>query len=532
MSLSGRVVLFSLFVLRIVLCLLPQHGYIQPDEFFQFTEPAAERTLQCRTYLPWELTRAQPIRSMFFPVIIAQTVFQLTKIIVSEPSAYILLVGPRLVITLLSFICDWSLHAMLRILGRRERQALFSKLSLASSYVFLTYMTHTFSNSIETILFSLLLVNVMKFLQSPSNKSSDLTGALLALGFFNRPTFLGFAAVPILWAVTGGSISSFSVTRVVRVTVCLSRSFILVAVAMVIWDTNYYTDLLVDFWNIPGTDYWDKLVICPINFIAYNSQTSNLAQHGLHPRYLHLLNLFLLLGVLAFPFYHVSLSVILSALKSLSVPAGSSKQQEMWLTFTAILSLSLLMIFPHQEPRFLIPVTVIACTLVGDRLSRKRFLIPWLVFNICFTMMYGFVHQAGVTRSLFAFNQMIQTKEIDVSNASIIFSSMYLPPQHLMNAPRDLALHDLSIADYPESLMDQLEVARQTTGTIFLAAPSCLGEGIKTITSQLKFPDMQLYRQFFPHFSHEVFVHSWNTLMTSGNVTEAFSLNIWKIDSS
>ena len=489
--------------------------------------------MQCRTYLPWELTRTHPIRSMFFPVVVAQTSFRLIKLLVSQPSGYILLVLPRLIVTLMSFICDWSLDGILRTLRRSERQIFFSRLSLASSYVFLTYMTHTFSNTIETILFSLLLFNVMRFRKSAPNKSSDITGAILALGFFNRPTFLAFSAVPILWSMTGGCFSPFPLARAIRVMVCVSRSFFLVAVAMVVWDTNYYTEMLVDFYNMPGSDYWDKLVICPLNFIVYNSQTSNLARHGLHPHYLHLFNLFLTLNVLAFPLYCVSLSVVVSMLKSFPASLQNRQQSEdKWLIFAVISSVSLLMIFPHQEPRFLIPVTVIASVLVGDSLSRKRYLIPWIILTICFTIMYGFVHQAGVSRSLFAFNQMIQSKEIDVSNTSIIFSSMYLPPQHLMNAPRDLAVYDLSVADYPESLMEQLAAARQTRGTIFLTAPSCLGEGIETITSQLRFREVQLHRQFFPHFSQEVFVNSWNILMTSGNFTEAFSLNIWKIVSS
>jgi phosphatidylinositol glycan class Z len=523
---SSNLILYCLYALRIALCLLPQHGYIQPDEFFQFTEPAADRSLQCRTFLPWELTRSQPIRSMFFPVLLAQTLFSLVKYITPNPSGYVLLVLPRLVMTILSFVCDWSLHVIMKTLGRSDRQNFYSKLSLASSYVFLTYMTHTFSNSIETILFSILLVLVTRFVNAPSDKLLDMTGAIVGLGFFNRPTFLGFAVIPIIWMITGGSLKSLTIVRIFQMSIRISVSFSLTAIALICWDTNYYTDIFVDFWNVPGSDYWEKLVICPLNFIIYNSQTSNLARHGLHPRYLHLFNLFLLLNGLALPSYCFCFSAIASLLKPHPSSVGKEVHQNRWLAATVLISVSLLMIFPHQEPRFLIPVTVIACLLVGDRLRRKRYLIPWIIINILFTLMYGFVHQAGVTKSLLTLNHMIRTKEI--TNQTLIFVQMYLPPQHLMNAPRHLLVHDLSVSDFPESLIDQLEV---TSGDLLLVAPSSLDESMRTIAFESGFRDIQLYRQYFPHFSAEVFFHSWNTLMTSGKLRDAFSLNIWKIAS-
>lgn len=528
MSSSVRLfALYSLYIFRIILCLLPQHGYIQPDEFFQFTEPAAAKVLQCRAYLPWEVTREHPIRSMFFPVVLGQTAFSLIKLITSQPSGYLLLVLPRFIVTLMSFVCDWSLNGILKILTRNEDRVFYSRLCLASSYVTLTYLTHTFSNSIETILFSLLLHNVMSNLKTSPNKSFEITGAILALGFFNRPTFLGFAAVPVLGSMTGGSIVPFRMDRNFSVLLRMSRSFSAVALAMIAWDTIYYKDVF-DFWNVTYSNFWGKVVICPLNFIAYNIQTSNLARHGLHPRYLHLFNLVLIFNFLALPLF----CTILSTVKSFSATFRSRRKPEHWLIFALIVSVGLLMIFPHQEPRFLLPVTVIVCVVVGDRLNLKRFLIPWITFNVLCTVFYGFVHQSGVTKSLFAFNHMIQNKEIDVSNTSIIFANMYLPPQHLMNAPRDLAVHDLSVAEYPASLMDQLAVARQTKGTIFVTAPSCLGEDVETMISHLQFSGVQLQQQFFPHFSQEVLLHSWNILMTSGNFTDAFSFNIWKIVSS
>jgi phosphatidylinositol glycan class Z len=51
----------------------------------------------------------------------------------------------------------------------------------------------------------------------------------------------------------------------------------------------------------------NNFVVTPLNFIKYNINTKNLSEHGLHPRYLHLLvnvpllyNVLGLLGLAAF----------------------------------------------------------------------------------------------------------------------------------------------------------------------------------------------------------------------------------------
>lgn len=528
---TDRTVLAVLYVLRVILCLLPQHGYIQPDEFFQFTEPAADRVLGCQTFLAWELTRSHPIRSMFFPVVVAQSAFRLIRWFTPQPSGYVLLVIPRLLIAISSFICDWTLTVILRDMGRNERQTFWCRLSLASCYVFFTYMTHTFSNSIETVLLSLLLVSVFRSVRSPEGTSSAITGVILSLGFFNRPTFAAFAAVPVLWQVTGAPIPSFDRRRGLNVLIKMSRSFALCSAIMVLWDSSYYTDILVDFWNIPGAEYWDKLVICPLNFIEYNMRTENLSRHGLHPRYLHIGNLFLVLTVLALPLIRVSISVIISLFKSHRMTSGKEGMNQ-WLVFATVFPVAGLMVFPHQEPRFLIPVTVTACALVGDRLSRKRYLIPWIACNLILTLMYGFIHQAGVSRSLLTLNHMIRTKEIDVPNTSIVFVNMYLPPQHLMNAPKNLPVFDLSVDEYPESLIELLEMERHMNRTAYLVAPSSLDDGIRTMIMHHQPKSLTLHHQYFPHFSGELVMHSWNILMTSGDLTQAFSMKMWKLVSS
>lgn len=71
---------------------------------------------------------------------------------------------------------------------------------LTSSYAFLVYQTHTFSNSIETILVIQTLVLCKKLSRWPNLRTParwGLLGVLVATGIFNRPTFPFWAFVPL-----------------------------------------------------------------------------------------------------------------------------------------------------------------------------------------------------------------------------------------------------------------------------------------------------------------------------------------------
>lgn len=67
---------------------------------------------------------------------------------------YFVLIFPRLLICLLSFLIDFSLYKICRNNNEKYKSKL---LILGSSYVLLVYGSRTFTNSIEMILFALLL---------------------------------------------------------------------------------------------------------------------------------------------------------------------------------------------------------------------------------------------------------------------------------------------------------------------------------------------------------------------------------------
>src|SRR4051794_6419649 len=101
-----------------------------------------------------------------------------------------------------------------------------------------------------------------------------------------------------------------------------------VAIAL---DTAFYTPH-----SISWMDLVRHPVITPLNNLLYNISPANLAQHGLHPWYQHLLvNLPQLLGpaaILLFVRPHLCLRL-----------------------YSAISGIFVLSIFQHQEARFLLP---------------------------------------------------------------------------------------------------------------------------------------------------------------------------------
>lgn len=129
----------------------------------------------------------------------------------------------RFVMFVFSFVFeDWAIHELI-CNPQQQRQAL---LLIASSYVTWSWQTHTFSNSIETVLIAWSLVLIKRIMAAkvgPYRKPSFsdgatnhephrsghvaalLLGCLLIFGIFNRitfPAFLilpGLQMIPLIW---------------------------------------------------------------------------------------------------------------------------------------------------------------------------------------------------------------------------------------------------------------------------------------------------------------------------------------------
>ncbi|KAL2368490.1 hypothetical protein RJZ57_007122 [Blastomyces gilchristii] len=304
-----------LLVVRVYFALSP--SYLHPDENFQGPEIFAGQIFNYPSKQTWEFTSDHPIRSVFPQWLLYGVPMTLLKWLWTEDGTgsappvlvYYVLRGSMFV---LSFVMeDWAIHELVSSSPRLRRQTV---VLVASSYVTWTFQTHTFSNSLETLLVAWTLVLMQRILENKVH-------------------------------------------------------------------THFYSASPTSL-----SDVFRNPIITPLNNLFYNSDTSNLANHGLHPRYNHfLVNLPQLLG----PIY-----VLL--LYSFTFPNARSYFSFRNLrAISALSATALLSIFPHQEPRFLIPCVPLLLTCFRPPRSRF-FLAAWILFNAALGILMGVYHQGGV----------------------------------------------------------------------------------------------------------------------------------------
>ncbi|GAT30598.1 mannosyltransferase [Aspergillus luchuensis] len=453
-----------LLVIRVYFALSP--SYLHPDENFQGPEVFAGRIFSYPSRLPWEFTSDKPIRSVFplwptydVPMNLLKGFYTESGTLNPPPElVYYVLRG---VMFLLSFVLeDWAVYELVPL--PRHRRA--TVVLVASSYVTWTYQTHTFSNSIETLLVAWGLVLIQRIVDN-KRRSSIFACAVLSLiavvGVFNRITFPAFLLVPGLRLLPhfwrkyvlrslGPSLSTKS---------NISRPFSLLSFAgfglfffciAVLVDTTFYN---------PSASLWDALhapIITPLNNLLYNSDKSNLALHGLHPRYHHfLVNLPQLLG----PAY---VAIVLSLSKSKAIQSSLKNIRAV----SAISATAMLSLFPHQEPRFLLPCVPLLLSCLRVRKSRL-FLAAWVIFNAALGFLMGVYHQGGVVPTQLAIPSIVSDSFFEAGaidnaqkSATILWWKTYSPPLWLLgestSTQLDIETRDLMGISGPE-MANELE---------------------------------------------------------------------------
>ena len=177
---------------------------------------------------------------------------------------------------------------------------------LASSYVTLTYQVRPFSNSIEAILVALSLVLLRETLLTERVKPSTQVGTstvqtsfvltrdtwqtgtrylalsafIVICGIFTRITFAAFylpIGLEVLkWTLRKARFSLLSWARMLAIPIAVAALTLLVFICA---DSAYFVS--------PART--SVVELTPLNFLRYNLLPANLAEHGLHPRWLHLL---------------------------------------------------------------------------------------------------------------------------------------------------------------------------------------------------------------------------------------------------
>ncbi|XP_037693688.1 GPI mannosyltransferase 4 isoform X1 [Choloepus didactylus] len=393
---------------------------------------------------PWEFCPNSSCRTVVFPLLTSGSAFWLLRLWErlgpwpGPVSGYVLLVAPRLLFTALSFALDAAVYHLAPLWGAERWNAL---VLLASSYVTLVFYTRTFSNAIEGLLFAGLLVLVSpRAVWGLASKKpvpdpwwhSWLLGGIVAAGFFNRPTFLAFALVPLfLWGICGAMNPSFK-TLTHEALVLLPGAALTAA-----------TFVAVDSWYFSSPSTSSTLVLTPVNFLNYNLDPQNLAKHGTHARLTHLaVNGFLLFGVLhgqALQAAWQQLPVCLRAFAQMSFlkalgAQGLLPSPRSHLLLLYFVPLALLSVFSHQEARFLIPLLVplvLLCSLQTQPVPWKGALV---LFNALGALFFGCLHQGGLVPGLGHLEQVVHAPVLPgmPTHYTLLFAHTYMPPRHLL----------------------------------------------------------------------------------------------------
>lgn len=478
--LNWRHVYLGTIGLRLVLGL--GDSYIHPDEHFQSFEVLTASIFNYTTSPPWEFASTLPARS-FGPLYLFYgplLYFIRFTGIVSTPIHIWYLV--RLQNVLLGWVfTDMCIHRMLPTKPERIKGIFFT----LTSYATLVFQSHTFSNSIETILvlFCVYVVDELRFvvelkeprlLEKPQKFRLWWFGVCVAVGVFNRITFPAFLILPVWFLMRYFAAKPADL-------IYAASGFIIASVGLILTDTILFKTPFESILSQPLN--WSNYVVTPLNNLLYNSNYDNLALHGIHPYYNHLLvNLPQLLGPgLVFLLF----------------------KNKYWKTtpFVSLVSgVLFLSLVPHQELRFLLPVVPLACCcfdLVGDeplenekkqkKTSYLSLLINlWYLFNIALSILMGIYHQGGVVPAL---NHL---RESHLEEPALqIWWRTYSPPTWLLgdqnNSTQIITLNDadfkltinaskhVQVVDTmglePEKVLSVVLEAKKTEKKVYLIAP-------------------------------------------------------------
>ncbi|KAJ4302938.1 alpha 1,2 mannosyltransferase [Kalmusia sp. IMI 367209] len=442
---------FLLILVRIYFALSP--SYLHPDENFQGPEVVAGRVFSYPVHETWEFTSAHPIRSTFplwlaygWPMYILRWLWE--GFGYEEVSPSVVYWTLRVLMLSLSVVLeDWAIQELVQ--SRRARRV--ALLLIASSYVTWTFQAHTFSNSLETLVVSWSLVLIQRIVEDKKRSgvlASSLLGFFIVAGTFNRITFPAFLVVPCFSLLPHFWRKPFSLVFII--VFALLTAFIAISV-----DTAFYT---------PGDFTFSTLyhnpVITPLNNFLYNSDSANLAQHGLHPRYQHfLVNLPQLLG---------PATALLFLLR---------RSQVTMILTSALSGIALLSIFPHQEARFLLPaVPLILASVSVPRVQTKFWISAWVLFNVVLGILMGIYHQGGIVPV-----QMHIAKTNETVTHAFWWKT-YSPPIWLLNGKNEeLKTVDL-MGMHGDKMLEEVSAALPTCrtrkppklegqGAVYLVAP-------------------------------------------------------------
>ncbi|CCF58508.1 hypothetical protein KAFR_0E03570 [Kazachstania africana CBS 2517] len=361
-----------------------QMAYIHPDEHFQSLEIMMKKFMDVSGTTAWEFDNMNAARSYAPLLLFYGPIFFIMSQMFHLESPLLVLYLVRLQ-QYLVYIAVMKLSLKILLPSKRQRRR--ADFLISTSYITWCFQSHTFSNSNETLL--LLLVLSIFHLQIVNDNSTHSTlsiasGFLITVGIFNRITFPGFILLPSFLVFFKFYVKHWKSLLLLMISIACS------CYVCALIDTRFY--------------HSSTLLLAPLNNLKYNLNVNNLAEHGLHPRYLHL---------------SVNLPQILLSGLLYIIPRDTetAAQQIKTLPFLSIISsLIVLSSFQHQESRFLVPLLPLFCIIFTTSKYRhsSALLKLWIVSNLIMGIIMGCLHQSGVLNVLQYFHTPQHSTTVDI----------------------------------------------------------------------------------------------------------------------
>lgn len=475
-----RIVLILLALLRIFICFLPLNysSYFHEEEFLPSSELLANRYFKSKIETDkLEFDFDRPTKSIFVPSILINVAFKFLPD-QKAPSAYSLLVAPRIAYTLVSFVIDYSLYKLCQYYSSRGFWYFPISFIYQTSFITLCLFTKTLSNVPEAAILSLLLVIVCRAIKprfrivfvTPNRKrpaservkvttqlaSSILVGFLVTLGTFNRPTFLAFALVPLVyWTLESFKRNSINpILTLHRAIVPAALAAFLTTILISGYDTIFYRDIktfmdmLDDLFKFRLRKFRDvsnkNWIVTPYNFFTTSWQASRNTQYQIvtqsaGPPYYHfLVNFPLAFNLLAVLFYR-KLCHFMSTRAGLRKLTFSSHRIYSLMLITIIVSLILFSFIPNQELRLLLPLIIPLTYLFGFKIYSSNKLLPlWLLANLALAYAFTTLHEAAINKAIHHLNPILRSHASQKENRTnyhlLAVKTSHLPT-YLWNLP-------------------------------------------------------------------------------------------------
>lgn len=429
-----------LSLVQVIIVVLPYPGYIHPDEYFQSTEIMAGDVLQLKSRRTWEWNRKEPSRNIVFPFLAAGLPFMVLRKLQQMYTVNILIILPRLMMLGLTYMIETLLIRVMLMKKRNKNDIELLVFLFRSSHVTLVFLSRTFSNTLETLLFALTIFIIEKLKENEHKAKlfSFFIGCIGSVGFFVRPSFSAFVFGPLFIygihllycnKLLNAVIKSFSFILI------MTFGFVVVSLLSISLDNYYFNGL-------------SELQITSYNLVKYNANIKNLKEHGIHYRGLHFaVNMCLLFGpvYVIFIFLFVkSIKVLLNRIMHDGRLQGTLKLVLEYfhlnsLSMTTVLPVIVMSLIPHQEPRYIIAAIVpLLCTVVSECKYQMKsiFILLWLIFNSLGILWYGFLHQAGLVPVLTRLNEQIRNK-VSADTFHLVFWKTYKVPEHLLGVQKN-----------------------------------------------------------------------------------------------